>query len=164
MRFRRRRRAAPVAAETARVVAWGDQLIKVHRWLSGELEKLQTELTDEADRPSLDPVVLARCMSFCDALRAHHHGEDDGMLPHLQAERPELRDVVGRLRHEHMVVAGILNDVRTALAEEPDVTALRGRLAELAAKLAEHFAYEEGQIVRALNSLERVPWESGEIR
>lgn len=108
---------------------------------------------DRGDVPRLQPVLLAQCLSFCDALHAHHTGEDDTAFPRLELEYPALAVTVERLRREHQTVARILSDVRVLLETDVEQSQLRDRLAELAQELDAHMRFEEAEIIDALNRL-----------
>lgn len=150
MRFSRRRNQ-PTSTHASRVIAWGDQIVKVHRWLRSELNSIQAHV-DAGEVPRLQPVVQAQCLSFCDALHSHHTGEDDGAFPQLELEFPQLTETVARLRREHQTVARILTDVRALLESEVEPSRLRERLAELSEQLDAHMDFEEAEIVEALNA------------
>ncbi|MEV0203140.1 hemerythrin domain-containing protein [Nonomuraea sp. NPDC050691] len=78
------------------------------------------------------PALREHCLTFCEALHAHHSGEDDVLFPHLDGLHPELAAVLDRLRDEHRVVARLLARIRDLVdSGEPveggaDVTAAGG--------------------------------------
>lgn len=135
--------------------------MKVHAWLREELAGVR-DATTEGASPTIDRLLQVRCLAFCDALDAHHAGEDDGIFPHLENEHPELAPALARLRSEHQVVAGILREVRhivvRAESEGPEGD-IRTRLDQLSAELETHFAYEEEQLVDLLNQARTHPWD-----
>jgi hemerythrin-like domain-containing protein len=133
----------------------------VHEWLLGELAIAREQLGHHPNPPALSSELIAHCMSFCDALDSHHHGEDDGMFPHLESEHPALRNAIERLRREHVTVGRIVREIRVLLSDagsdaaETDVAA---RLEDLTEKLTSHFAFEERELRQALNDLKQLPW------
>ncbi|MEU5861151.1 hemerythrin domain-containing protein [Nonomuraea sp. NPDC047529] len=130
-----------------RVRAFGDELVKVHEWLRGELAKLRAgeAVTDD---------LRAHCLTFCDALSFHHSGEDRVAFPFLEGRRPELKEPLDRLRREHEVIAALVEELRAA--GDP------ATIERVAAELEAHFDYEERALVPVLNSLESVPWAVGD--
>lgn len=132
---------------TERMVALGDELVKLHDGFRRQLTALR-QGTQGA------PELREHCLAFCDALHAHHEGEDSVLFPHLDGEHPELAEVLARLRAEHHVVAGLLARVR-ALSGAGD--GVREELDRLATELEAHLDYEEEQLVPLLNRLTTVP-------
>ncbi|MET7332880.1 nitroreductase/quinone reductase family protein [Nonomuraea sp. NPDC005650] len=138
-------RVIPVVAlypELERLAAFGDELVRIHDHLRGELAKVRR------GAPADD--LRAYCLAFCDAMTFHHNGEDRVAFPHLEKLFPELKEPLDRLRAEHAVIAGLVAELREAT--EP------ATLERIAGEMEAHFAYEEEQLVPVLNSLESVPW------
>jgi len=148
-----------------RLAAFGDEMVRIHDWLRGELSRLGDEvdahLFGGGERPRN---LRAHCLSFCAAVTRHHRGEDDGAFPLLVKEFPELRPVVEKMAQDHEMVSGLLESLRRVVEDIPavpdEVTARRvqGELGGLNAILESHFSFEERRIVDALNSL---PADSG---
>ncbi|MGA4995761.1 hemerythrin domain-containing protein [Nonomuraea bangladeshensis] len=84
-----------------RLVAWGDELIKLHDGFRRDLAALRAGLRGPGGGE-----LRTHCLAFCDALHAHHEGEDATLFPHLAAGHPDLAEVLRRLGAEHRVVAG----------------------------------------------------------
>ncbi|MFB9627949.1 nitroreductase/quinone reductase family protein [Nonomuraea helvata] len=138
-------RVIPVVAlhpEAERLQAFGDELVRIHDYLRGELAKVRE------GAPAAD--LRAHCLAFCDAMAFHHNGEDRVAFPHLDKLFPELKEPLDRLRAEHAVIAELVGKLRDAV--EPET------LDRIANELEAHFAYEEERLVPVLNSLESVPW------
>ncbi|GAA3164171.1 hemerythrin domain-containing protein [Nonomuraea salmonea] len=57
-----------------RIAAWGDELIKLHDGFRRDLAALRESRMDAAD-------LRTHCLTFCDALHAHHEGEDGALFP-----------------------------------------------------------------------------------
>ncbi|RSN04378.1 hemerythrin HHE cation-binding protein [Nonomuraea sp. WAC 01424] len=129
-----------------RVVAWGDELVKLHAGFRQELARIR------AGGHGAD--LRTHCLAFCDALHAHHEGEDAVLFPHLAAGHPELAEVLARLGAEHRVVARISGRVRDLAGADADAA---DELDRLSAELEAHLDYEEEQLVPLLNSMTTMP-------
>ncbi|MCK2217833.1 hemerythrin domain-containing protein [Actinomadura sp. ATCC 31491] len=142
-----------------RLVAWGDELVKLHDTFRRDLAALRAALasTPPAAPPSGLPPALdlrTHCLAFCDALHAHHEGEDNTLFPHLAAEHPGLAEVLTRLRAEHQVVARLLNRIRVLLDEGGAVT---DEVHRLSRELEAHLDHEEEHLVPVLNRMTTLP-------
>ncbi|MFF4194898.1 hemerythrin domain-containing protein [Nonomuraea sp. NPDC001831] len=133
-------------SEEQRLIAWGDELVKLHDGFRRELARLR------AGGDGFD--LRTHCLAFCDALHAHHEGEDAVLFPHLAAERPELADVLARLGAEHRVVARLVARVRDLAGTDAGAG---DELDRLAAELEAHLDYEEEQLVPLLNGMTSMP-------
>ncbi len=134
----------------------GDFLVESHDWLRTELARLRRQAGDA--RPVLE--MRRHCLDFCSALEQHHTGEDRGAFPMLAQRFPGLAPLLNRLGEEHRVVAGLQAELRALLDPETgrdDPEQLRQELDGLAARLEEHFRYEERAVVRALNAVGPAP-------
>ncbi|MFF0860182.1 hemerythrin domain-containing protein [Nonomuraea sp. NPDC003560] len=129
-----------------RLIAWGDELVKLHDGFRRELARLR------AGGEGFD--LRTHCLAFCAALHAHHEGEDAVLFPHLAAERPELADVLARLGAEHRVVARLVARVRDLAGTDASAG---DELDRLAAELEAHLDYEEEQLVPLLNGMTSMP-------
>jgi len=136
-----------------RVAALSEQLIQVHQALRERLASLRRGLADGA---AVRDDLLAHCLGFCAAVRAHHTGEDERLLPRMAAAAPELAPVIDNLIEDHALVSGILRRIRELLA--PGQGTAPGTLAReldgLTAILESHFGYEERRLSRALDELD----------
>ncbi|MGW4664904.1 hemerythrin domain-containing protein [Streptosporangium sandarakinum] len=133
-----------------RIVAWGDELIKLHDGFRRDLADLRSSRAGAVD-------LRTYCLTFCDALHAHHEGEDNALFPHLGTEYPELAETLTRLRSEHRVVARLMERIRQLL--DHDGTAIGEELDRLATELEAHLDYEEKQLVPILNKMLTLPEE-----
>ncbi|WP_182902509.1 hemerythrin domain-containing protein [Microbispora sp. H10830] len=130
-----------------RVIALGDELVKLHDSFRRRLAELRT--------PGSRPDLREHCLTFCEALHVHHAGEDDVLFPHLDGLHPELAGVLARLRREHRVVGRILARIRALLdGGDPEIAA---ELDRLAGELEAHLDYEEEQLVPLLNQMVEFP-------
>ncbi|MFI7635354.1 hemerythrin domain-containing protein [Nonomuraea sp. NPDC049400] len=132
-----------------RLIAWGDELVKLHDGFRRDLVELRRT-------SSWSPSIREHCLTFCEALHAHHSGEDGVLFPHLDGLHPELAAVLTRLRSEHQVVGRILAQIRTLLDAGGGVE-LATELDRLGAELEAHLDYEEEQLVPLLNEMIDVP-------
>jgi hypothetical protein len=130
-------------------MALSEQLIQVHQALRERLASLR------ADATALPDDLLSHCLSFCAAIHTHHTGEDHELFPALTAAHPELAPVIGKLEEDHVLVAGILGQLRDLLAARPaaEPAALQRELDGLTAILESHFSFEERRIAAALDAL-----------
>ncbi len=133
-------------APDERVIAWGDELIKLH-------DGFRRQLADLRRGVIRTPRELAEhCLAFCDALHAHHTGEDTALFPHLRDHHPELTAALSRLHTEHEAIAVLLARIRAL-----DETSLPTELDRLATELEAHLDYEEAQLVPVLNTMTDLP-------
>ncbi|WP_067168541.1 hemerythrin domain-containing protein [Microtetraspora niveoalba] len=132
-----------------RTVAWGDELVKLHAAFRRDLAELRGGSMRAPD-------LREHCLTFCEALHAHHTGEDDVLFPHLDGLHPELTAVLDRLREEHRVVGRLLARIR-ALAGAGGRTEIGAELDRLAGELEAHLDYEEEQLVPLLNAMTDMP-------
>jgi iron-sulfur cluster repair protein YtfE (RIC family) len=163
-RCRSGRSSSPLATPD-RVAALSEQLIHVHQALREQLTSLRQEAVGDtgplAAEAALPEDLLSHCLSFCTAIRIHHSGEDNELLPALRAAAPELAPVIDNLIEDHELVAGILRRIRELLARglPPSGSgALRRELDGLTAILESHFSYEERRLAKALDHLGHQAW------
>ncbi|MFD3688877.1 hemerythrin domain-containing protein [Nocardiopsis sp. NPDC058631] len=145
------------AREAQRIEALGDQLVKIHDMLRGQLTDLRTALDSPDTRTGttaqLDQQIRKQCLSFCEFLHGHHTAEDEHMFPGLATSHPGLAPVLERLTREHSVISRALDRIQE-LASGPEAGSgpVREEVEHLAAQVEAHLDYEEAQIVEALNS------------
>jgi alkanesulfonate monooxygenase SsuD/methylene tetrahydromethanopterin reductase-like flavin-dependent oxidoreductase (luciferase family) len=166
----------PVAGEQYRAAgrALAQELVAVHDHLRGELSQLR-EMIAQVAAGRLDPgtarseiakltmrqnqwTVGAYCESYCRLVGTHHTIEDQSLFPGLRSLDPRLAPVVDRLHAEHLVIAGVLERVDTALVAlvSSPVTGmpqLRSAVDLLTDTLLSHLSYEEGELVEPLGRL-----------
>ncbi|MEU8524005.1 MULTISPECIES: nitroreductase/quinone reductase family protein [Streptomyces] len=138
-------------SDPARHRAIAAHLTKVHDELRAELAAVREGLG--ASR-TIGRQLARHCLSFCGALHAHHHNED-GVFDLLERQFPDLSDALDRMRREHEVVARTVEELEALLTSDAAPDTLRAEVDRLAARLEEHFAYEETQLVPALTGEER---------
>jgi hypothetical protein len=144
-----------------RLAAFGLELIDIHDRLREELDRLHEDLRTAPAEPR---DLRLHCLSFCTALTRHHTGEDATAFPALADRFPDLAPILAKLQQDHAIMDGILTRV-TALTEslgphpEPaELHRVQGELAGLSAIMESHFAFEEREIVTALNALDQPAW------
>jgi hypothetical protein len=139
-------------------VALSEQLARVHRELRERLASLRADPTDgPVPQDSVPRDLLSHCLSFCSAIHTHHTGEDQQLFPALRAAAPELTPIISKLEEDHVLVAGLLRQLRDLLATRPvapDPATLQRELDGLAAILESHFSFEERRIAAALDGLD----------
>ncbi|GGP84974.1 hemerythrin domain-containing protein [Streptosporangium pseudovulgare] len=136
-----------------RVIAWGDELVKLHDGFRRDLANLRGR-PESGDRTG-GADLRTHCLTFCDALHAHHEGEDGALFPHLRTEHPELAETLDRLREEHRTVARLISRIRSLLDEGGQ--GVGDELDRLAEELEAHLDYEEEQLVPVLNRMATLP-------
>jgi hemerythrin-like domain-containing protein len=141
-----------------RVLALGQELVRVHDGLRDELRALQEAVTagrlpEREGRP-----LLAHCAAFCSALNRHHTAEDARAFPALAAQFPDLAPLIRKLEEDHQLIGLVVGRVqeaagRFAASSGKATSRLTGELDGLAAILESHFAFEERRILQALDAL-----------
>lgn len=154
--------------------ALAQDLVAVHDHLRGELSQLR-EMIGQVAAGSLDPgkarseiakltmrqnqwTVGAYCESYCRLVGMHHTLEDQSLFPGLRSLDQRLAPVVDRLHAEHLLIAGVLERVDTALVASVTSPAtgmaeLRSAVDLLTDTLLSHLSYEEGELVEPLGRL-----------
>ncbi|MFB7473362.1 hemerythrin domain-containing protein [Kitasatospora sp. NPDC056184] len=137
-----------------RALALSRQLSQAHRALRRRIDDLRSD--PGSGRPD-DDTLTTHCLAFCDALTAHHEGEDDGLFAQLLRERPDLAPTIAKLVEDHGLITGILTRVRelalrAAGSAAPEREAVRRELDGLSVIMESHFRYEERTISAALDA------------
>jgi hypothetical protein len=160
------------------VVALSEQLVRVHQELRERLASLRAEIdsgtTSSISNSRTTGIIgttgttgnsgpddlLSHCLGFCTAIHTHHTGEDRQLFPALRAAAPELTPIVSKLEEDHVLVAGILRQIRDLLTArpadsdlDPDPARLQREFDGLTAILESHFSFEERRIANALDAL-----------
>ncbi|WP_214415011.1 hemerythrin domain-containing protein [Sphaerisporangium fuscum] len=150
------------AAEHSRLTAFGDHLIALHDELRRDIAALREEASHlPADGETAGPLTLpqrlhSHCLSFCEALDAHHTTEDRTVFPFLAQEHPELSEVLDRLTSDHRVMATLLTDLRE-VAATPSAPGFHADLERLSVELLTHLDREEHYLVPVLNAVTHSP-------
>ncbi|MFF0056066.1 hemerythrin domain-containing protein [Streptomyces microflavus] len=140
--------------ETTRLVAWSQELRRVHHRLREALEVTRTALDEGVPGESATRELLLYCHGFCAALDSHHQGEDRTLFPAIAAAHPELRPVLRSLEQDHSMIAHLLGGLRAAVDRAASPEELDRHLEGIAALMENHFRYEERQLLAVLETLE----------
>lgn len=140
--------------EATRLVAWGNELRRVHARIREALEVTRQAVRDgtPAERASRD--LLLYCHGFCAALEGHHQGEDRALFPAIEAAHPQLAPVLRTLTQDHSMITHLLQGLRDAVDRAAMPDELDRHLEGVAAIMENHFRYEEKQLLVVLADLE----------
>jgi hemerythrin-like domain-containing protein len=95
--------------------------------------------------------------SYRASLHGHHEAEDNGMFPGLKAQHAALVPVIERLSADHRRIDPLLEQGDGAFAELGDGARAAAVVAELAALLHEHLAFEEQHVIGFLREAKQFP-------
>lgn len=140
--------------DTTRLVAWAQELRRVHRRLREALEVTRTTVSDGARGQSATRELLLFCHGFCTALTGHHEGEDRDLFPAITARHPELAETVRNLKQDHSMIAHLLTALQAAADREAPPEELDRHLEGVAAIMESHFRYEERALLSVLDTLD----------
>lgn len=137
---------------TERLVAWGDELRKVHERLRNALDIARESLeTNDPQQPSQD--LLLYCWGFCTALKGHHRSEDRSLFPTIVDAHPELAPVIDNLVRDHSMLDQLIGDLEAAITSGASKEESLRHLDGIEAVMETHFGYEERQLIAVLNEL-----------
>jgi hemerythrin-like domain-containing protein len=149
--------------EASRLVAWSQELRRVHSRLRDALQLTQAAVVDAPGGGGLDAAsaldqhatreLLLYCHGFCAALDGHHRGEDRALFPAIAAANPELGPVLRKLEQDHSMIAHLLTGLRDASDRTAPPEELALHLEGIAAIMESHFRYEERQLLTVLDIL-----------
>ena len=140
--------------ETARVVAWSDELRRVHARLREALDVTRDALQEGTGAADVSQDLLLHCHGFCAALDGHHQGEDRTLFLAIEAAHRQLAPVLRALEHDHSMIAHLLGELRAAIDRAAPPEELHSHLEGVAAIMESHFRYEERQLLTVLETLE----------
>ncbi|MEZ3181320.1 hemerythrin domain-containing protein [Streptomyces pimonensis] len=140
--------------ETTRLVAWSQELRRVHSRLREALSVTRDSLADGTSGEAATRELLLYCHGFCTALDGHHQSEDRTLFPAVAAAHPELRPVLRSLEQDHSMIAHLLGSLRDAVDRAAPPEELDHHLEGIAAIMENHFRYEERQLLAVLETLE----------
>ena len=154
----------------------GAHLVEVHDGLRAELTRLRDiveqvvagEEQAHRARNAINELTMrqnnwtlgAYCAQYCRFVTGHHGLEDRSVFPHLRRSDPALTPVLDRLEAEHLVIHDVLEQLDEALVGLVSGTARTNGAATtelkrvvdlLSTTLLEHLAYEESELVTALD-------------
>jgi hypothetical protein len=140
--------------ETARLIAWSDELRRVHERLRGALRLTREALGDAVASKAAARDLLIYCHGFCVALDGHHRGEDTSLFPAIEAAHPDLQPVLKKLQQDHSMIAHLLGGLRDATEQHALPDELARHVEGVAAIMESHFRYEERELLTVLDGLE----------
>lgn len=149
----------------------GAHLVEVHDGLRAELTRLRDiveqvvagEEQAHRARNAINELTMrqnnwtlgAYCAQYCRFVTGHHGLEDRSVFPHLRRSDPALTPVLDRLESEHLVIHDVLEQLDEALvglvSGASGSAELRRVVDRLSETLLEHLAYEEVELVPALD-------------
>lgn len=157
----------PELAARAQRPGPGNHLVQVHEHLRAETRELLALVARAHNDVSLVASVIPQldriasrfpfeavgsfCSGYCMLLSTHHRIEDQSVFPGLRRRDPSLRPVLAQLFAEHEVVSELIALVHAESERDFDISRLSTLVIHLADQLMSHLAYEESQLVSALN-------------
>ncbi|MEV8372636.1 hemerythrin domain-containing protein [Kribbella sp. NPDC056861] len=148
--------------ETTRLVAWSNELRRVHTRIRAALDVTRRSLRDEVPDQQATRDLLLYCHGFCTALNGHHQGEDRSLFPAIEAAHPQLAPVLRLLRQDHSMISHLLQGLQDAVDRSASPAELERHLDGVGAIMESHFRYEEKQLLAVLEDLELAA-EVGEV-
>ena len=104
--------------------------------------------------------LRANCLTVCQTIDAHHHGEDAVLFPAVRRAAPHLAATVDRLEDDHRKVAALVEDIEDLardLTSRPTRSALVEALDDLSSTILEHLDLEETTLQPVLESWSQWP-------
>lgn len=139
--------------ETTRLIAWSNELRRAHSRLRDGLRTARVATQGRGDLQMAGSELLLYCRGFCTALDEHHRGEDRSLFPAIQAAHPELAPVLRSLEQDHSMIDYLLTALLSAVDEGAALPEIDRHLDGVGAIMENHFAYEERQLLRVLDTL-----------
>jgi hemerythrin-like domain-containing protein len=140
--------------ETTRIIAWSNELRRVHQRLRDALEVARTAVSEGGASDAAARDLLLYCHGFCAALDRHHRGEDRALFPAIEAAHPHLAPVLRSLERDHSMIAHLLAGLSTAVDRSASAAELTMHLDGVSAVMETHFRYEERQLLQVLDGLD----------
>jgi len=140
--------------DATRLVAWGQELRRVHTRLREALAVTQHAVAEGVPGEIASRELLLYCHGFCAALDGHHRGEDHTLFPAISAAHPELGGVLRKLEQDHSMIGHLLGGLREASDRAAPRDELERHLEGVAAIMESHFRYEERQLLTVLETLQ----------
>ena len=148
--------------EKTRLIAWADEMRRVHDRLRTALRVTQEAIAagDPAEPAARD--LLLFCHGFCAALTGHHEGEDRELFPVIARARPELRETIRKLEQDHSMIGHLLGGLQAAVNRAATPEELGKHLDGVSAIMESHFRFEERRLLSVLGTL-RLDADVGEV-
>ncbi len=136
----------------AQASSWGAGLKLIHDALRREFALIRKEVAESGPRVGVQ--LRVNCLTACHGLHYHHTSEDATILPFLAEHRPDLASVLERVAQEHQKIAALLEELQRVLTDDTlDRSPLISAVERLTAEVEAHLAYEEEQLIPALDAL-----------
>lgn len=136
-----------------RLIAWSEELRRVHQRLRSALQVTRDALDTGADTATSTRELLLFCHGFCTVLTSHHRGEDRELFPTIARQHPELSDTLRKLLQDHSMIGHLVSGLQHAVDERAEPATLERHLEGISAIMESHFRYEERQLLTVLESL-----------
>lgn len=140
--------------DTTRLVAWAQEMRRVHHRLREALAVTRAAVSDGDHGQPPARELLLFCHGFCTALTGHHEGEDRDLFPAVTARHPELAETVRKLKQDHSMIAHLLTALQAAADRAEPPEELDRHLEGVAAIMESHFRYEERALLTVLETLD----------
>jgi len=167
-----RPKAPKIDGLTPRQLAQGRRLSLYHNMHRRQMDDVRSAI-DQLDAPSLREKIASLhmaenfrqfgnlCGAECAMLNFHHNAEEAQMFPMLhEAGSAGLRQVVARLKAEHVVVHELIKELHAAAemlleAPSPENFAIaKSAFTDLETCVRSHFGYEETELAEALGVID----------
>lgn len=140
--------------EAERVIAWGEELRRVHATVRRAMEVARDALAQGGSAEQASRELLLYCYGFCAALTGHHRSEDATLFPLLTRQRPDLAPVVDKLTQDHSMIDYLVTAFEHAITAGIGEQDAHRHLDGIEAVMESHFRYEERALVVALNEVD----------
>jgi hypothetical protein len=144
--------------DAGRVIAWAEELRRVHGRLRESLELAYDGYSDLDTEKDL----LLYCWGFCVALDGHHRSEDAALFPAIVAARPDLAPVIAALSQDHSMIDHLIAGLKTALEAGLSTEEKRRHLDGIGAVMETHFRFEEKKLIEVLEASRTLELELGD--
>lgn len=139
--------------DTNRLIAWSNELRRVHGRLREALRVAQSSLISGEAFPAITSDLFIYCRGFCTALGQHHRGEDRALFPAIEAAHPELAPVLRSLEQDHSMIDYLIGELEDAVQQPASREEVARHLEGVSAIMENHFAYEERELLAVLETL-----------
>ncbi|MBE1876209.1 hemerythrin domain-containing protein [Myceligenerans pegani] len=140
--------------DTTRLVAWAQELRRVHHRLREALRVTRRAVSDGSPAHPAARELLLFCHGFCTALTGHHEGEDRALFPAITERHPQLTETIRKLEADHSMIAYLLTALQDAVDRAAPPEELDRHLEGVAAIMESHFRYEERVLLAVLDTLD----------
>ena len=122
--------------------SFAETLKLIHTLFRRELALIRKEV---AASGTLGAQLRINCLTVCQGLHYHHTGESTGLFPAIQAQHPELAEIIAVLQSEHDQIAVLLQDLEHLVSTPaPDLVP---KVDTLITQLNAHLDREEAELL-----------------